>query len=61
MTSKESPAVSVIDEASNTFYGSFGGMPEHIKKSLSCEMLHNIFKYMVVPSINEVRRLDRET
>tara|TARA_R110000765_G_scaffold408810_1_gene506730 strand:+ start:43 stop:339 length:297 start_codon:yes stop_codon:yes gene_type:complete len=56
----ENPAVSVIDEAANKFYQGFDNMPIPIRKKLSCEMMHNVFKHMVIPALDEVRRLDRK-
>ncbi len=61
MNHEEKSAISVIDEAANKYYQSFGDMPESIRKKISYEMLHNIFKHMVAPAIDEVRRLDRNT
>ena len=55
----ENPAISVIDEAAKKFYQRFNDMPTSIRKKLSCEIMHNVFKYMVVPAIDEARRLDR--
>lgn len=52
-------AVSVIDEASKQYYGNYAGLPESLRKKISAEMLHNIFKTMVVPAIDKVRALDR--
>ena len=55
----EEAAVSVIDEAADKFYQSFNALPDRIRKKLSCDMLHNIFKHMVIPAIDEARSLDR--
>ena len=62
MTNKEieNPAVSVIDEAAKKFYQGFDDMPNPIRKKLSCEMMHNVFKYMAIQAIDEARRLDRK-
>lgn len=53
------PAVNVINESADKYYQKFSDMPERIKSKASCDMLHSIFKFMVVPAINEARSLDR--
>lgn len=57
---QENTAISVIDEAANCYYDSYQNIPVHIRKKISLEILDNIFKKMVVPSIDKVRHIDRE-
>lgn len=52
-------AVSVIDEAANTFYENFVKMPDDVRGKVSCHMLRNIFDHVVKPAIETVRNLDR--
>ena len=54
------PAISVIDEAANIYYSQLTDMSVQIKKQVSAHMLHEIFKHMVIPAVEEARRLDRE-
>lgn len=56
----QKPAVSVIDEAANEYYANYENIPQSLRKRISCEMLNNIFKKMVVPAIDKVRSLDRQ-
>lgn len=56
---EKSKAVSVIDEAANTYYENFGKMPDDVRKKVSCHILKTIFAHMVIPAIDKVRYLDR--
>ena len=55
----EPTAVNVKQEAADVYYKSFGELPDRVKKRVSAEMLSEVFRCMVVPAIDEVRRLDR--
>ena len=57
--SEEEIATNVIDEMAHQYYQNFLAMPKTIRNKTSCEILHNIFKHMVVPAIVEVKKLDR--
>lgn len=56
----EEKAISVIDEAWNTYFGNFKDLSEPLKKKISLHMLDHIFRYMVRPAIDKARALDRE-
>ena len=56
---KELPAISVPDEAGRVYYDNFMQLPKHLRIRISCEMLDNIFKKMVIPAIDKTRSLDR--
>ena len=52
-------AISVPEEGGKVFYSKFESLDGSIKKKISCQMLDQIFKRMVLPCIEETRRLDR--
>lgn len=56
----EDKAVNVINEAAEEYYSNFDKLPQSLKKEISCHMLHDIFKVMVLPAIDRVRMLDRK-
>ena len=56
----EEPAISVIEESANEFYGNYKNLTEKSRKRLSVEMLREMFNVMVVPAIDKARSLDRE-
>lgn len=55
----EQAAINVKDECANIYYDNFKSMPDSVRKTVSCHMLHEIFKHMVVPAIDKARELDR--
>ena len=52
-------AIDVIEEAGKEYYSNFNMLPAALKEKLSCEMLDNIFKKMVIPAVEKARSLDR--
>jgi hypothetical protein len=60
MDKEQAVAINVKQEAADTYYEAFETLPDRIKKRLSLDMLAEVFHVMVVPAIDEVRRLDRE-
>jgi len=57
---EEKAAINVTDEAADVFYNNVHSLPKSIKKRVSCHMLHEIFKHMVVPAIDHAKKLDRD-
>jgi hypothetical protein len=56
----ELTAINVTDECADVYYEQFKSLPSSLRKKISCHMLHDIFKTMVVPAIDKARSLDRE-
>jgi len=53
-------AINVKQECCDVYYESYKNVPENLRKQISCYMLAEIFKEMVVPAIDRARALDRE-
>ncbi|MGR3303648.1 MAG: hypothetical protein ACUZ8I_14280 [Candidatus Scalindua sp.] len=58
---KEKPAINIIDECADVYYGNLMNVPEDIRLSLSCYQLREIFEHMVKPAIDKARNLDRKS
>lgn len=56
----EQPAINVKQECADEYYAHMKDLPERLRKKISCDMLAEIFRNMVVPAIDKVRALDRE-
>ncbi len=52
-------ATSVPSECADVYYKNFNKLPEDLKKRISCHLLNNIFRIMVIPAINRARSVDR--
>jgi hypothetical protein len=59
-TDERYPAINVKQECADVYYAYFDSLPDRLKKKLSVEMLAEIFRTMVVPTIDKARALDRE-
>jgi hypothetical protein len=56
---EEDFAVNVTEEAASAYYKGFSSLPESIKKKVSCYMLAEIFKSMVIPALDHARKIGR--
>ena len=60
MNKNEKTAIDVKKECADVYYSHLSELPKELKSRISCYMLDNIFKLMVVPAIDKARALDRE-
>jgi hypothetical protein len=58
MSNKEC-AINIKEECADVYYESFPELPDDLRKKVSCYMLAEIFKVMVVPAIDHARYVDR--
>lgn len=59
-TNKDMEATSIPDRCADKYYSCFDDLPDYMRKKFSCDMLSTLFRKMVMPAIEEARRLDRE-
>jgi len=55
----EETAINVKQECADVYYDNLCNVPEGLRKQISCYMLAEIFRNMVVPAIDKARELDR--
>jgi hypothetical protein len=60
MNDVKMPAINVKQECCDVYYENYKNIPEALRKQISCYMLAEIFRNMVVPAIDKARELDRE-
>ena len=56
----EKVAINVKHEAADIYYDNYERLPYNLRRKISCYMLDEIFKKMVVPAIDKIRQLDRQ-